>query len=237
MSESEKETLGKTINTWVQTIGIIIAGVWGIYTFIYKEIWVPKTAPVNVSLDLSLQKLNQRSIAGKTSMVPIGVAVTARNPSTREVFLLPTAWVAYGIAISSQKQESLGEGEIISSTTPQFFVDMYAKTTYRVLVGVGRLFPDISLEPSETATRRLILFVPAETYDEIDVQVVVPTTTRPGKIDLAWNLTKRDTLTPLVYPIGPDGKRLTTKGSEITRTLDDEFELQAVTTSSQVSLW
>lgn len=42
----------------VQTTAIVLAGVWALYTFVYKEILLPKSAPVNVSIDLQLKKPN-----------------------------------------------------------------------------------------------------------------------------------------------------------------------------------
>ena len=49
MGNNENPTFGKTLNTWVQTIGIIAAGAWGIYTFAFKEIVTPRSAPINIS--------------------------------------------------------------------------------------------------------------------------------------------------------------------------------------------
>lgn len=38
------KTFGEKLNVWVQTIGILLAGIWALYTFVYKEYIEPKKA-------------------------------------------------------------------------------------------------------------------------------------------------------------------------------------------------
>src|SRR5690349_16115704 len=41
----QKRTFAEQLNTWMQIAGILIAAVWGVYTFVFKEITTPKAAP------------------------------------------------------------------------------------------------------------------------------------------------------------------------------------------------
>jgi len=235
--DEEHETFGKTINTWVQTIGIVMAGVWGLYTFVYKEIVVPKSAPVNITMDLSLKRMQEQRKGGKGGLTPIEVTVSAKNPSSREVYILPTVWVAYGLKISPIAVTELPEIKIDSSAISQSFIDRYAKTTSRALVALGRLIPDTSLKPGEVVTRRLVFFVPSGMYDMVDVQAAVPTVAEQGKIDLAWSLGKNEMLTSILFKIGSDRKPTQMQASEITESFRHEHELQTSSTTAHLSLW
>jgi hypothetical protein len=213
--EGEKSpTFGKTLNTWAQTVGIVVAGIWGIYTFVFKEIVVPRSSPVNISIDLNLRKITEQRTADKRALTPIEIMVTAKNPSTRQISVLPTGWAAYGVVISREDLQDFPTGEVISSKSGQLFLDKYAKSSVRELVDFGRLFPDTSLKPGEVVTRRLVFFVPSNKFDIVDVQTVVPTTTKPEKTDLAWNLTKEQTFTQMLYRIAPDGTRTAIGGTD-----------------------
>src|SRR5437763_12580581 len=88
------------LNTWVQILGILIAAGWGIWTFIYKEIKVPKSAPVNISLNLQLKKVETNP--SRQGLTAVEMKISATNPSSREIYLLPNAWVAYGGHINSE---------------------------------------------------------------------------------------------------------------------------------------
>src|SRR6266513_4802955 len=103
MNETDppKRSLGERLNTWVQTIGILIAAAWGVYTFVHKEITAPRAAPVNISLDLQLKKLGANE--PNKELVAVELKASATNPSTREIHLLPNLWTAYGINVVAAK--------------------------------------------------------------------------------------------------------------------------------------
>src|SRR5438093_325085 len=96
---SKNRSFGESLNTWVQAIGIIIAACWGVYTFGYKEIMVPKSAPVNITLNLQLKKIG--GAPAKGDLVAVEMRASATNPSSRDIHLLPNAWIAYGIGITA----------------------------------------------------------------------------------------------------------------------------------------
>src|SRR5713226_5577170 len=122
MAEAANRSLGQEINSWVQTIGIVIAATWGAWTFVYKEIVVPKSAPVNVTVDLELKKIgaNQPG-ATKAKLIPVELRVSAKNPSSREIYLLPSVWMASGVKVASTKH-AIDEGLTVTSRTLIFYV-------------------------------------------------------------------------------------------------------------------
>jgi hypothetical protein len=40
-------------------LAILLAGAWAVYTFVYKEIIIPMTAPINLTMDLELKRIDQ----------------------------------------------------------------------------------------------------------------------------------------------------------------------------------
>jgi len=46
VADPDKKTIGERINTWVQTVGIVAAGIWASYTFVYNEVFVPRSAKI-----------------------------------------------------------------------------------------------------------------------------------------------------------------------------------------------
>jgi hypothetical protein len=93
-AKSRESSFGRELNAWVQTIAIIVAASWGIYTFVYKEITLPKSAPVNVSMDLQLKKIGT-SVDKREQEVPfvaVEMKVRATNPTSRSIYLLPSTW-------------------------------------------------------------------------------------------------------------------------------------------------
>jgi hypothetical protein len=85
-------SFSKELNTWVQTVGILIAAVWGVYTFIFKEIWIPESAPVNVTVDLQLNKLgvsNSTDKSGSKQLMAVQMKLSAANSNR-----LPNALVS-----------------------------------------------------------------------------------------------------------------------------------------------
>ena len=101
------------INTWVQIVGIIIAACWEVYTFLYKEIWSPASAPVNINLGMQFRRpsSNASTFISKKPITAIALELTisATNPTPKTTYLLPSAWIAYGI-----ETDLVPEGEPIS---------------------------------------------------------------------------------------------------------------------------
>ena len=57
MSLSSDKSLAEKINTWMPIVGVVIAAIWGVYTFAFKEMIKPNSAPVNITMNLQFKKL------------------------------------------------------------------------------------------------------------------------------------------------------------------------------------
>jgi hypothetical protein len=239
MADTAQRGLGQTINLWVQTIGIVIAAAWGGWTFVYKEIEVPKSAPVNVTVDLELKRIGAGQGENKKKLIPVELKVSARNPSTREIYLLPSVWMASGVKVAA-KEEGLNDVPAVTSQNEQSFSQKHAGVTKSVTIAFGGLVEDDSLKPNEVTARTFILYIPQNEYDYIDLVTVMPTIAKKGAVDLEWKLNNLSgQLEPTWYRLDSKGGRQgMMKWDEVSAySTADKLELQRSITRATLSLW
>jgi hypothetical protein len=175
------------IHKWVQTIAIVIAAIWAVYTFIYKEIYLPNTTPVNVSTDLDLKV--SPIIEDKTNtLIPVQLNIKIRNPSSREIKLLPSVWFAYGREVIPVAENEPFSEELSKALTSfnESYAEKHAKSKYSAIVAAGRLFRDEILKPKEILERTVIFHVPVKKYDVVEALVIIPSAEFPDLFQLEW---------------------------------------------------
>ncbi len=244
MAEAEHRSFGKELNAWVQTIGIVIAAAWGVYTFVYTEIVMPRAAPVNITVDLGLKKVGGDKPAVKNpakQLIPVEMRISAKNPSTREVYLLPSAWIAYGIRIEATGDKPPDEFQkpaALTAETGASNVERCASVSSGDIVAFGGLLPDTELKPNEVSTRTLIFYVPPNEYDSLDVRAYVPTVAKENAVSLEWNLEqKQNTITATMYRLDASGDRQEMKRDKDGSYSDEKIGLQQATSMAELSLW
>jgi hypothetical protein len=186
-STSSERVFIDSFSKWIQTIGIIIAAGWGVYTFIYKEIKVPTSAPINISVNMQLKKVGTGKPKGK--LVAVEMRVSATNPSPRKVYLLPSAWMVWGIQMSATEPADDDYKQITDMMNAQQadYVNRYTNPQSQGLVAGGSLFMDQVLNPNETVTRTVIFCVPREKYDLLEAHTRIPTSSVQGVFSLQWD--------------------------------------------------
>jgi hypothetical protein len=242
MPDSEQKTVGKTINTWVQTVFIVIAALWGIYAFVFKEIFVPRSAPINISMNLELKEVGSASSDDRAKEYPLSaieVKFSATNPSTREVYLLPSAWIARGvnIAAAAENEPFLEKADQPIPEDPDNFAAKDATLQSKTTVAVGKLFTDASLKPKETITRTIIFYVKAHSYDSIEVKVFMPSAAKRGVVQQSWIVDKDKNLVSTACFVQKGQPCKAMSAEEADRAYwDPKLELQSAESSSQLSL-
>ena len=105
MADELRHSIVDSILAWIRS-GIaagmtVIAGFFTYFAWYYKEVLIPSTAPVNVTTELIVKEAGSKSTTSKSNeeLQAIELAITAKNPSTRTVYLLPNCWFASGIKI------------------------------------------------------------------------------------------------------------------------------------------
>jgi hypothetical protein len=82
----------ETLNSAVQTLAIVLAGAWGVYTFVYEAKIAPGLAPPSVSVTSALERVGQRG-----DLVAIRSTVTRTNVGQAEVRVLGLTYNVVGV--------------------------------------------------------------------------------------------------------------------------------------------
>jgi hypothetical protein len=171
------------IHKWVQTVAVLGAACWAIYTFVWKEILVPSWAPAAMALEVSLTPISQQttgSVTTQTGRVEMELQVSATNPSSRTLYLLPNYWQLFGIQRQNQAKGqafAASANEALSSTNGDH-AERGSTLQSSPTIATGRLFADDLIQPGEKITRNLIVRVPA-TYSAATIELLVPALTKP----------------------------------------------------------
>jgi hypothetical protein len=254
MAEPQERSLGQTINTWVQTLGIILAACWGVYTFYTEKIHLPAAAEkrhsdeldraINITLDLNLKEIGtarsgEKAEKGEEALVAIEMKVSATNPSSRVVYLLPNMWMARGLKIRpAGKGDDAAFNKLVITTINgggQWPAQLYVKDEQPTNVAVGSLFPDKYLKPGETVRRTLIFHILRDQYDLVDVSTYIPTSSEADRFIIEWKMNKDAVPVGDLYRL-QEGKRELMKPDSLGNFSDARF-FQAAASSAQLSLW
>jgi hypothetical protein len=237
-TNSQTPSFAENCKDWVQTVGIIIAAIWGVYAFVYKEITAPRSAPVNITLDLQLKKVDAG--APQHDLVAVEVKCSAKNPSSREIKLLPSAWIAYGSRIVGVKEDQIDFPHQASATLQDNGgmspVLRHALREKISMVGTGLLFPDDGLKPGETTARTLVIYVPKNVYNQLDFVAVMPSSEDTKGIKAEWSLNNDEELVHEMYRLDKKGQRLPTQLDENGSYLDKRLWAQKSTAYAAISL-
>src|SRR3712207_7885051 len=91
----------ETLNSAVQTLAIVLAGAWGVYTFVYEAKIAPGLAPPSVSVTSTLERVGQRG-----DLVAIRSTVTRTNVGQTEVRVLGLTYNVVGVDRKSTRLNS-----------------------------------------------------------------------------------------------------------------------------------
>ncbi len=184
--DKKRRRLGLTgANTLVQTLAILGAGAWGVYTFVYEARIKPGLAPPSVSVKTDLARVGERG-----DRVAIRSTVTRSNVGQAGVRVLGLTYTAIGIRtrFSEPQADAAGQGATSeaafrASLAGRASVDA-ARDYVRESVGPpilrqGVLFSgatDLPSEPSdlnpgESVSRDVIVYADRKTFDAVRFEV------------------------------------------------------------------
>jgi hypothetical protein len=75
----------------VQAVAVTAAGIWAVYTFWYRERYLPRITDANVVIRVSVEKLGV-----KDGVVTVKVRTVLENPGKAEARLLATSLIGTG---------------------------------------------------------------------------------------------------------------------------------------------
>lgn len=193
-----------SLHEWVRTLGIIIAASWGIYTFLWKEIYVPSQAPASISLEISLTPIaGQPQNETSPPSVQRELRISATNASTRRLYLLSSFWELFPIRRQAQHRSTFLERA--RGPFDSLPVERGAVLQPYPTEAAGRLFDDDHINPGETIHRSVVVSLPSNFY-AAQVDVLVPVLTRePPKANgllggrvLEWGYDRSEMIIPLL---------------------------------------
>ena len=187
----------ETISSAVQTLAIVLAGGWGVYTFIYEAKIAPGLAPPSVSVTSTLERVGQRG-----DLVAIRSTVTRTNVGKTEVRVLGLTYNVLGVRIRfGAGTGALAQGLPASGTVAQ--ARDYAESGGGALIlRHGVLFegatalpaePSI-LNPGEAVSRDLVFYADPTQFDSLRFLV-----------ELSYAKMSEPPV-PLAFETAPDGR-------------------------------
>jgi len=167
----------ETLNSVVQTVAIIGAGLWAIYTFVYQAKIVPDLAPPTLSVTSTLEKAGT-----KGSQVAVRSTVSRSNVGQTGVRLLGLTYNAIGIKVqfaartAPQREFAPDLAHTNTVSAARYYDDQRQR---EVIFRYGTLFEGATalpsspsaLNPGETVAREMMVYADRERFDAIRFQV------------------------------------------------------------------
>jgi len=238
MSQSEKPKRAERkkfnyeeLSSIVQTIAIMVAGIWGVYTFIYQAKIAPSLAPPTLSVTSTLEKAGQ-----KGNLIAIHSTVTRTNVGQARVRLLGITYNLIGIKEhfgSSAVSNSEFTTRVASSSSvlePRY----YGKPDKReVILRVGNLFEGATnlpaypaeLNPGESISRDMVFYADQAMFDSLRFQV-----------RLLYEKISDEPI-PLVFNVDGEGMIIAEKAPPCASEPDKCKALNSTDFTTELSLW
>ena len=154
------------VHEWTKTVAVVVAALWGVYTFIWKDILVPSWAPPSLVIEVKPRQEGPeaRPQAGGTGPTRLRLRVIATNPSSRTLYLLPNVWWATalqrsravpGRSFETEANAVLRDPSVLQAERGQALVSAG-------VVATGRLFIDDQILPGESLSRDLSIPLPRQ---------------------------------------------------------------------------
>ncbi|MFN7899412.1 MAG: hypothetical protein ACK5N0_07050 [Synechococcaceae cyanobacterium] len=162
-------------------MAVVVAALWGMYTFIWKDILVPSWAPASLVIEVKSRQdvAEARPEAGGTGPPRLRLRVIATNPSSRTLYLLPNVWWASAMqrtqADPSRSFETAANAVLRDPSVLQ--AERGKELVSSGVLATGRLFIDDQIQPGETLSRDLSIGLP-RSDSPLVLQWLVPALTR-----------------------------------------------------------
>jgi hypothetical protein len=169
------------VHEWTKTVAVVVAGLWAVYTFIWKDILVPSWAPAALVIDVKPRQEEPEGRPEEIGSAPsrLRLRVIATNPSSRTLYLLPNVWWASAMqraqADPSSSFEAAANAVLRDPSVLQ--AERGTELVSTGVVATGRLFIDDQIQPGETLSRDLSIALP-KSDTPLVLQWLVPALTR-----------------------------------------------------------
>lgn len=169
------------MHEWTKTVAVVVAALWGVYTFIWRDILVPSWAPASLVIEAKPRQEGVEARPGEGGIGPprLRLRVVATNPSSRTLYLLPNVWWASAVqrtqADPGRSFETAAKAVLRNPSVLQ--AERGSELVSAGVVATGRLFIDDQIQPGETLSRDLSIALP-KGDSPLVLQWLVPALTR-----------------------------------------------------------
>ena len=161
------------LHEWIRSGAVLIAAVWGVYTFIYKDIYVPSQQPAHLTLEANLSPVPDRP--SKAAGLEMMLQVKATNTSSRRVYLLANIWTLRAVDTAPRtgpkvESEFLQESIQLLREGSLEPTEREVRRTAGKMIAVGRLLGDEFIDPGNSVNRSILVHIPKE-YEAVELNV------------------------------------------------------------------
>jgi hypothetical protein len=167
----------------VEIVAIVAAGGWAFYTFVYQNDIKPANSPPLIQFDGKMTRLGQRA-----GLVAVQSRFSIRNDGVTDVWLYGFAETVLGsrIRVRPLAQHSPFDPSVAQTELePGWITDRPARVyAIGVLTDLARPHSgtEINLTPGQSLPFDRLFYVPAGTYDELELHVSFRFTAHPKPV-------------------------------------------------------
>lgn len=153
------------VREWLQILIIIAAGIWGAYTFIYKEIIVPSRLPASLDVTSEMDALGQ-----KDGFVLVRVRVHIQNTKDIKVYS-PALWfTVYGLNFDGMNTPAENNGTM--QITPLSVERSKYSSKTEMVVAAWRLENwEVWYQPGDETFNEHLFYIPENRYQAIQLKL------------------------------------------------------------------
>ena len=179
----------------LQAFALLIAALWGLYTFLYKEVIVPRNRPAALVVTPMLEAIGRRG-----DVVLARATFQMVNRSDSKVYV-PAMWYSVrGLKLESVEQEDTAYLRLNRENAQKPFpTARFSQFTAADLVGAGKVSTEVEtwFEPGAEQRVEQLLYIPADRYDaaQLSVQYLISKDIHEVK-EIRWRTTEQGDLDP-----------------------------------------
>jgi len=186
----------------LQAFALLIAAAWGLYTFVYKEVIVPRNQPAALVVTPVLEVIGRRG-----NMVLARATFQMANHSASKVYA-PAMWYSVrGLKMASvEPDDTTFLRQLRDNAQKPYASSRFSQFTGIDVVATGKLNPEVEtwFEPGAEQRVEQILLIPADRYDAAQLQVVYLISKDVHQVkEIRWRTADEGDLEPrLVFAAG-----------------------------------
>jgi hypothetical protein len=186
----------------LQAFALLIAALWGLYTFVYKEVIVPRNRPAALVVTPMLEAIGRQG-----DVVLARATFQMVNHSDSKVYA-PAIWYAVrGLKLQGVDQDdSTYLHQLGRDAQKPYATARFSQFSVVDLIGTGKVSNEVEtwFEPGAEQRVEQILLIPADRYDaaQLQVQALISKDVHEVK-EIRWRTTAEGDLDPrLVFAAG-----------------------------------